>query len=216
MELKERLREYILSLGISTSEFERNCGLSNGYVNNIRKGIGLKSLEQILNAYPSINREWLLSGTGKSDKETKHTSEKRNDIVMIPIVNLDARGGFGSNDVTDTPEYYEGFMPFSREVARQGDIVVPVYGDSMTPKFPSGSYILIRNIPMWKEYVELGAPHVLELTDDRRLLKNIQRSSEKDCFLLESINPKYEPTDISKKLIRRIFRVLMAVRRETL
>lgn len=86
----------------------------------------------------------------------------------------------------------------------------------MEPKFPSGSYILIRLVAMWQEYLELGASYVIELIDDRRILKNIQRSDDNDKFLLESVNPKFEPMEIPKKMIRRIYQVLMSIKRETI
>ena len=51
MDTKERLLQLIDALGISKSEFERNCGLSNGYLNSIRNGIGSKGLALILGTY---------------------------------------------------------------------------------------------------------------------------------------------------------------------
>lgn len=65
MGIKERLMAFIKSLGISRSEFERSCSLSNGYVNNIREGMGAEKLESVLRAYPQLNRVWLLSGEGE-------------------------------------------------------------------------------------------------------------------------------------------------------
>lgn len=65
MGIKERLMAFIKNLGISRSEFERNCSLSNGYVNNIREGMGAEKLESVLRTYPQLNRVWLLSGEGE-------------------------------------------------------------------------------------------------------------------------------------------------------
>lgn len=65
MDTKERLLQLIDALGISKSEFERNCGLSNGYLNSIRNGIGSKGLALILNTYPRVNRSWLIFGEGE-------------------------------------------------------------------------------------------------------------------------------------------------------
>lgn len=62
--MKERLLLLIENLKVSRAAFERACGLSNGYVNNIKGNIGAKALEGILRAYPSVNRDWLLYGEG--------------------------------------------------------------------------------------------------------------------------------------------------------
>ena len=134
---------------------------------------------------------------------------------MIPVINLDARGGFLSNEELGA-EYTTKLMPFSRTMAREGDFVIPIYGNSMEPKYPSGSMVLIRKIDLWKEYLELGATYVLELIDGRRIIKTVQRSSSPDSFLLESINPKYEPTDIPKSMVKLVFRVIMSIQRETI
>ena len=65
MDTKERLLQLIDALGISKSEFERNCGLSNGYLNSIRNGIGSKGLALILASYPQVNKTWLIFGEGE-------------------------------------------------------------------------------------------------------------------------------------------------------
>ncbi len=50
MELRERLLEFTVKKGISVAEFERACGLSNGYVGKIRNALGRRKLEDILSA----------------------------------------------------------------------------------------------------------------------------------------------------------------------
>lgn len=64
METKERLLQFIESQGISVSEFERKCGLSNGYLRSSRGNFGAKKLDDILRVFPILNRDWLLSGDG--------------------------------------------------------------------------------------------------------------------------------------------------------
>nr|DAL65643.1 MAG TPA_asm: Regulatory protein [Caudoviricetes sp.] len=45
-EVKERLYQFIKHQDISVQAFEKQCGMSNGYVAAIRKGIGSEKLEQ--------------------------------------------------------------------------------------------------------------------------------------------------------------------------
>ena len=140
----------------------------------------------------------------------------KEDTVFVPVINLDARGGFSPNDVTDTSQYTSSLMPFAREFAQEGDIVVPIYGDSMSPKYPSGSYVLVRPVELWREYLELGQTYVVELSDGRRIIKNIKRGTSSDTLLFESINPDYDSSEISKSIIRSIFRVTMSVRKDVI
>ena len=64
MTTQDRIREYCKLKGISIHQFEIQAGLSNGYVSSMRKGIGINKLEDVLNAFPDINRDWLLYGEG--------------------------------------------------------------------------------------------------------------------------------------------------------
>jgi transcriptional regulator with XRE-family HTH domain len=64
MTTKERLISVIDHLRLNPSQFEKNVGLSNGYVNNIRRSIGPESVDKILKVYPQFNKAWLLLEEG--------------------------------------------------------------------------------------------------------------------------------------------------------
>lgn len=62
--VKDRLGEFIAHLGLNNSAFEKKCGLSNGYIRNFKGNLGTQKLEGILNAFPQLNKDWLLFGNG--------------------------------------------------------------------------------------------------------------------------------------------------------
>lgn len=62
--MKERLRELIAKLGISMREFSRRCDLSASYIRNVTDNPSSKTVNNILAAFPQVNREWLLKGEG--------------------------------------------------------------------------------------------------------------------------------------------------------
>lgn len=62
--IKDRIMEYAKEKHITIREFERKSGLSNGYINSIRKGLGVEKLENVLKSFPDLNRDWLLYGEG--------------------------------------------------------------------------------------------------------------------------------------------------------
>ena len=62
--IKERTIAFVKSKGITMKKFEQACGLSSGYVTSMRKGFGQEKLESVLNAFPELNRDWLLYGDG--------------------------------------------------------------------------------------------------------------------------------------------------------
>lgn len=63
--VKQRLVQFIRYMHLTQKEFESRCGMSNGYVANIRKGIGNDYLLSIAQQFPQLNRDWLLYGEGE-------------------------------------------------------------------------------------------------------------------------------------------------------
>lgn len=66
--IKERLLQFIENEKIEKARFERETGLSNGFVDKVGNGIRSKSLDKIIFRYPHLNIDWLLTGRGKMIK----------------------------------------------------------------------------------------------------------------------------------------------------
>lgn len=168
----------------------------------------------------AIDPLWLMTqgeqGTAPSDGLTPTPTPKDPDIINIPILSPDARGGFLPNDKADIEQYTIGIMPFNKQIAHSGDVVIPVYGDSMTPKYPAGSYILIRPIDAWREYIELGRSYVLELADWRRIIKIVRKGSDSTHYTLDSYNVDYESNEVAISFINNMWLVVASVNREEL
>lgn len=78
--VKDRTIEFIKFKGITMKSFETRCGLSSGYVTSMRKGFGSDKLNNVLTAFPELNRDWLLYGEGPMLKEniTQHANGDNN------------------------------------------------------------------------------------------------------------------------------------------
>lgn len=68
--VKQRLMEFAEFRNLSISKFESLCGLGNGYVGKLKGEPGSRKLEDILKAFPELNRVWLLFGEGEMLKST--------------------------------------------------------------------------------------------------------------------------------------------------
>ena len=68
---KERLKAFVKYTGLPVYKFEARCGLSNGYISSMRKGIGYKALEQISETFPELNTAWLQTGEGEMLKSAQ-------------------------------------------------------------------------------------------------------------------------------------------------
>lgn len=216
--IKERTLEFIKYKNISVKEFETRCGLSNGYVTSMRKGYGADKLNNVLTAFPELSRDWLLYNEGQmlNDAPPPLTEPPDKDTILIPVVNLDSRGGTAYNEEVNTETYTTGFLPFPKTIAHHGDVVIPIYGDSMEPTYKAGSMVLIREVELWREYLEFGCTYVISLVDDRRIIKTVMAGDDAEHYRLISINPSYQPQEIAKKIIRSVWRVIVSVRREAL
>lgn len=78
---------------MTTAEFERQIGVSGGYISNISKSIQPDKLEKISKIYPDLNIEWLLIGKGAMinnivrlniDKEKIQDMQNVPDYIEIP------------------------------------------------------------------------------------------------------------------------------------
>lgn len=87
MDIKSRTYLFVNHKGLTIKKFEELCGLSSGYVSSMRKGFGREKLNNVLTAFPDLNREWLLYGEGKMLVSETPTEEKIEEIpTIVPAV----------------------------------------------------------------------------------------------------------------------------------
>lgn len=82
MTVKERLVDYIKFKGISVNRFEKTCGLSTGYVGNMRVSIQPDKLTNIAHNYPDLNTGWLMTGEGNMIKGSVQTGDITNSTIV--------------------------------------------------------------------------------------------------------------------------------------
>lgn len=68
MGVRERIKTFIEHMNLNINEFEKSINVSNGYVNNILKNIGIDKINSIVSQYPMLNIEWLFTGNGSMIK----------------------------------------------------------------------------------------------------------------------------------------------------
>ena len=90
---KERLKAFVKYTGLPVYKFEARCGLSNGYISSMRRGIGYKALEQISETFPELNTAWLQTGQGEMLKGTGGSADPEPAAEAAPV---EDPGGFVS------------------------------------------------------------------------------------------------------------------------
>ena len=201
MTVQERIRAFCDYKKISIRQFEIQSKMSNGYVSSMRKSVGLNKLENVLNAFPELNRDWLLYGEGEmiTGKETVKTfeskSEEKRSTRSVPVYNLEATAGFVSI-YKDYSQVAENFLSIPNLPPVDGAIYAR--GDSMSPLIESGDIVIFQKVQnpgniLWGNIYIVS--YFLE-GDEYTVLKYIKRSPLSGHIRLESFNTRYDPQDI--------------------
>ncbi len=202
----DRIDEYLNAKGMKSNKMEAMCGLSAGLLSKARAGltdIGASSINKILGQCKDMSRVWLITGEGSmlSDNEQKAN--------FIPLINIDSVGGMEStNDVTDTAQYVERLVEFDN--AQPGDIAMNQSGKSMLPTIPPGSIMQLRKVMEWQHYLSYGDIYVVELTDGRRITKEIRKYAEdpENYVLCVSHNDEFDEQPLPRAMIRSVWKVV--------
>ena len=175
MTTKDRLLKYIEHTGLATSRFENLCGLSNGYVRNLKSQIGEDKLSNILNVFPELSKIWLLTGEGsmlvKDSSDSPLSSlphqkveimDKHGSTSQVEAVRVDEMEDYTRAKeigVSLIPQYEEGFRGGNEGEKDEiksistywglpnvaGQSMYPVRGDSMAPKYPANCKVVIKD-----------------------------------------------------------------------
>ena len=192
--------------------FETKCGLSSGYVTSMRKGFGSDKLNNVLTAFPELNRDWLLYGEGemlKSPPERASAQGENMKEYETWLLPMDSHGG----SLSGIPADGTLLQNCERVISpiKGVDFAISVYGDSMAPEYPSGSRVLIKRINP-ESFIEWGRTYVLD-TCNGVLIKEVLHCQREGYITCHSINPdpKYADFDIPMADVYGMYRVLMVM-----
>ena len=210
--VKERIVSFLKEKGLSQSAFEKSTGLSNGYVNNISKGIGAEKLQRIIEIYPELSQTWLLTGEGEMLRTAPDDSaaDKQKTLPLIPF---EALAGYLSTDnegvmVEDCEQYV--IPEFDR---RGAEFIIRVSGSSMYPKYSNGDLLGCKKIEDIL-FFQWGKIYVLD-TSQGALVKRVYPHDDDAFITLVSDNKKvYPPFPIPKSDIRSLSIVVGVIRLE--
>lgn len=206
----DRLDKYLGYKHLSDNKITKQLGLSIGTIGKSRKEgreLSDKVIEQILNFYKDLNRDWLLYGEGEMLTKKK-----------IPLYNDDSTIG-GVNDqvanVDDSARPTEwidagDWFPTATSAIHH-------YGDSMT-EYPSGCILALKRVNDSRLLLN-GENYVIE-TDEFRITKRIL--DDGDDIIAYSTNQEtypdgrlvHAPIRIPKDAIRHLDLVLGCVIRK--
>lgn len=198
--LKYRVLEYCKRKNIAKSTFEKKAGLSNGYFNQVKKRPSLDKIESIRYAFPDININWLLTGEGEMLVQPTQVTPARGRIRYW--MDVDATGGF--KELAEdgmSGRYMDIDIPEFRECHDACNI----YGDSMSPLYKNGQIIILKE---WTEnFIEYGNVYLIITKSGNRMVKFLKKGSDDAHVLCASENPEYDPFEIEKSDILKLYAV---------
>lgn len=209
--------------GIKAATFAKNIGVVPTQIYDLQKGkikkISDDIADKIISVYPKYNRIWLLTGGGEmfanqSSKREGVLSQNKSvpdeaNYKLVPVIHVDSVGGVHSrNDIVNESQFVEGYVPFVN--AQDDDRAIYQSGNSMIPTIPLGSLLQIREVPNWKEFFGYGNIFVIELTDGRRITKEINKYEEnpKEYVWCHSHNPSVADEELPKNMIVSVWKVI--------
>lgn len=212
MDIKNRIYEYLRIVKMTPAEFERNTGLSNGYLRNIKNSIGVDKISNIVSVYPDLNLEWLITGNGEMLKSNHTSSTTSSAQVQIsantkPRIPYTAAAGSITNAVEGISESQCEQVPVVPTFPSY-DFTIIVKGDSMEPKIEGGDEVACKRVDQ-TSFIQWGKVHVLD-TAQGIVIKRIYEDGDKiKCV---SYNPEYPPFSIDKSEIYSISLVVGLLR----
>lgn len=142
-----------------------------------------------------VSLDWLLTGRGPREIETKCT------IPLVGVV------GAGSIIYPPDEDMSAGAVEYCESMDMSQLLAISVRGDSQYPRFLNGETILFEKDPRPLDQL-IGRYAITDCADGRRLVKLLRRGSQKGLYRLESHNA---PPEDDVQIVRayRISAVLL-------
>lgn len=209
----ERIAQIISKFCESKADFARKVGEKPQTVSNwVVRDNGINVLNKVMEVFPQVNKDWLMTGHGDMIKSNNNSTEPQiNFTTGVPYYNVDFIGGFDIvlNDQTISPEYLIDFRKYN-----EATCWCNVTGHSMEPEITHGDIIALKKIED-KSFLPLGEVYAIVTTNGMRTIKRLGPSSDPKCYTLVPTNksPEYGIQELPKDMIEHIFQVLGCMKR---
>lgn len=204
--------------GITIGAIERKIGASKGVLSRAMTNgtdIQAKWITAIVENYPYVSADWLLTGKGEMLNSSESSQKKMVKVSEqsqegIPLIPLDAMAGYFEGEMQvllrDCERYIVPGMP-------RADFLITVKGDSMMPSYFPGDIVACVRVPIKDVFFQYGRVYVLD-TNQGAIIKRIEKSEDDESILIVSENEKYSPFTMHLSQVRSIALVIGIIRLE--
>lgn len=202
----QRLKFIINELNLTQKDFAYRLGIQAGSLSDIlRAKGGLKisaAVKYKLRQSLHVNIDWLENGEGEPFLPTGPMISEGAGVPYYNI-NISEAKGESLKLMEEKPEYFVNYRPFNDCAA-----YLPVYGDSMYPKYASGEIVAVKEITN-RDIIQWGEAYVImtsESSNSLRTIKILHEHPDPNKIILRSSNPNFKgDTIINKKEIISLY-----------
>lgn len=196
---------------LTQAEIAAFLGCTQGFISQVEKGVSTLSPEFI--SVILANPDWdtsMFTGESEMLKEGVGDSSGRGSRIRY-WVDVDATaGGVELFDDMTTNRFIDLSIPEFRDCTD----AVNLYGDSMMPLYRNGQIIILKE---WKEsFIDFGNVYLVITCNGNRMVKYLRRGSDPDHVLCISENKDFDPFEIERKDILRLYLVKGGISKNTL
>ena len=233
--VKQRLVQFIKIMHLTQRAFEQRCGMSNGYVANIRKGIREEYLLNIAQQFPQLNRAWLLFGEGEMLKNATAPIIK-GDITITDVNNSSisnvGHGNTYNSCNASTPCRCALYPVLPKEVIRALDTNIEKWkeqnldkckvvdlreligevshaqymiGRAMEPNIPEGTLLFLREINEWDEALLDGSIYGIDVARPHMIIRKVYDDGE--FIRCQPTNPEFDAVRIPKEKVMNLYKI---------
>ncbi len=215
--MKQRIKiliSWLISEGFAVNQEDlgKKIGIeSKSYLSQLINGTknNDKLVNKLISLDKRISEDWLLTGEGEMLKrEEKEEVIKKEDeaLYYVPLLPISAQGGSLNDYVESIRESECERIP---SPIKGADWAIQVDGDSMFPKHPNGSVVLIKKV-YETAFIQWGESFVLD-TCNGVVVKRLYPSEHKGCIKCVSINPDFPPFEVAGESIYGVYKVVMTM-----
>ena len=192
-EFKDTINKIRYRSGLNQAQIAERVGVKKSYISDVLGGRAPYSdslRKKINNAFPEF--------------ELRSDGSDKIDIPLLPVL---AHAGH-------LVDFSEAVMDYDCEKIttplKGAEIAVPIYGESMTPEFPSGSIVFVKRIDE-SAFIEWGKCYILD-TVNGSIIKYLAPGEGGNVRCISANpDPMYAPFEVKKTDILGIYKVLMCM-----
>lgn len=212
MGIGERIKKLLDYKGVTPYTVSINTRISQATLSRILKNSTAKpsmGTIELLAKYFGTTPDWILTGRGEMLQEQTEIISPHNRIRYWVDVDATA-GGVTLFDDQVTTKYIDIDIPEFRDCTD----AVNLYGDSMLPLYKSGQIIILKE---WMEsFIDYGNVYLVITKKGNRMVKYLRKGSDAQHVLCVSENKEFDPFEIEKDDILRLYLVKGGISKNTL